>query len=162
MPKRKPNDEQFDKDADLLRVIEKYGEAFEDGLAALEYGQGVEAFERASHVLGDGDQNKIDRLFRKWLEPFINQDIGARQRASGHKGKGVRRDTYKRKPIPSPETLLADVERMHADKRYRLQSFNWVCNEVAKAHGYKSAWSVKEACKERPDIKWPDPLRKAK
>jgi hypothetical protein len=53
----------FDKEADLLRVVEKYGEAFEDGLAALEYGQGVKAFEKAYHVLGDGDQEEIDRLF---------------------------------------------------------------------------------------------------
>lgn len=160
MPKRKPSDEQFDKEADLRRVVEKYGEAFEDGLAALEYGQGVKAFERASHALGDGDQEKIDRLFAKWLEPFINQDIGARQRASGRKGKGVRRDTYKRKPIPR-EMMREAVRTMH-EMRHPMWSFNRVCLRVAQDFGYDSAWSVKEACKERPAIKWPDPLGKAK
>ena len=77
------------------------------------------------------------------IQERIDAHVRKKQRASGHKGKGVRRDRYNGKSIPSPETLLGGVERMHADERYRPRSFNWVCNEVAKAYGYKSAGRVK-------------------
>lgn len=166
MPRRKPSsavdrEEPFDRDAALLRVVEKY-DVFDDGLSALNYGQGVKAFERAMDALDDGDQEQIDRLFAKWLEPFVNANIGARQRTAGRKGKGVRREEYRSKPIPSRKELRDAVLAMHDTKKHPTWSFNRVCLRVAKGFGYDSAWSVKEACKERPAIKWPDPRRRQK
>ena len=97
MPRRKRSppdpDEQFDEKVDLLRVVEKYGDVFEDGLNALNYGQRVKAFERAWDALGDGDQEEIDRLFAKWLDPFIDQFEGRELRG---RARGLRLDKHKK------------------------------------------------------------------
>lgn len=119
--------------------------------------QAERAFERAESAL-DGDE-KLQRDVAALIQERVDARSGKKQRASGRKGKGVRRDTYKGKPIPSREKLLADVQRMHANEKYRRRSFNWVCNAVAKAHGYKSAGRVKEAA---ASTKWPGAAGKAK
>jgi hypothetical protein len=59
----------------------------------MNYGQRVKAFERAWDALGDGDQEEIDRLFAKWLDPFIDQFEGRELRA---RARGLRLDKHKK------------------------------------------------------------------
>jgi len=86
---------------------------------------------------------------------------GKQHRAAGSKGKGKRRAKYKGKPILR-EQMRATVLARHEE--HPTESFNRVRLRVAtsKDFGYNSAWSVKEACKERPAIKWSDPRRRQK
>ncbi|MGZ3331911.1 MAG: hypothetical protein ACXU9Z_07675 [Gemmatimonadaceae bacterium] len=182
MPRRKqssavsPN-EQFDKDADLLRVVEWYGDVYAAGLNALNYGQGVEAFQRATDALGEGDQDATDRLFAKWLEPFIKQEQAEELRARARRlrqGKPKRmqdrfgaavEDQFGDPVRVNPEDLLHAVEVIHKTdvKRYPpngSRTFNDICAAVAPKFGYKpSAKSVKKAA---AAIKWPDPRRASK
>jgi hypothetical protein len=115
---------------------------------------------RAERALQDGDD--LDRQAAALVEQLRDAHIGGRQRAAGRKSKGERREQYKGKPIPSRKELRDAVEAMHATAKHPTWSFNRVCLRVAKDFGYDSAWSVKEACKERPAIKWPDPRRRQK
>lgn len=115
---------------------------------------------RAERALQDGDD--LERQAAALVEQLRDARSGARQRAAGGKSKGERREKYKGKPIPSREKMRAAVQAMQNE--HPTWSFNRVCLRVAKSKdfGYDSAWSVKEACKEAPAIKWPDPRRRQK
>ena len=141
------------------RIIDRYGDyILGEALIDLGTGRRVDEFEQAMESLkwAADDEAEIFKAFEDWLEPYINADIGWRVRF-GRKGKGERREIYDGKPIPSRAELRAKVLAVH--NRQKTWSYHRVCLRVAEAFGYTSAWSVKEACREHPAIKWPDPRR---
>lgn len=101
------------------------------------------------------DEEKVEQQW--WLAGVIQRVVdmhaGARQRASGSKGKGVPRERYAGKPIPPAAELRAAVQARHAQDP--TLSFNQVCSEVARKYGKAdyaaSAWSVKRVAK---SIQW--------
>ena len=108
---------------------------------------------RAERALQDNEE--LERQAAALVEQLRDAYIGARQRDSGRKGKGKRREKYAGKPIPSPQDVRAAVLAMHT--RFPRLTFNAVCDKVGRQFDYKSGWAPKDKAH---DIKWSDPRRK--
>ena len=143
-------------------VAERYGDfVVWHADAGLNIGRGEGAHIRAMEALHYCDDEEgfkeFRRLYLAWLEPYINESVGAELRAMARRGKGAKRDRYRGKRITSADDLRAAVLSRH--KANSKLSFNFVCGEVADDYGYKSAWTVKRAA---ASLKWPDPTKQPK
>jgi hypothetical protein len=118
------------------------GDALDDLMA---FGLGDEPPYRAT-------DEQLERWSTARIVRLTDALIGKLQRTSGGKSKGVRRETYKGRPIPSREQMRAKVQAV-ADQHpswYRSQVYRRAASDLK----YESADSVKKACKEPPGINW--------
>jgi hypothetical protein len=139
------------------RLIERHGYPLvADALNALNSGRGEAEYSRAHDVLRqEEDPERILKAFEAWLAPFINEQVGANQRANAG---NARRGKHRHPPATLKDAVIAlrnrDVARHPPNG---LRTFSDVCAEVAKRFGYApSAKSVKEAAKA---ARWIDPRR---
>jgi hypothetical protein len=154
MPRRKrrsPDDQRLREEEAWQIVLERYGyEIVAEAMKAEnDTGRGGREFYEAANALRWGDEETFHRLVAVWLEPYINAEIGRRQRAAGKTSPGRRG-----KNRVAPEKLIASVQALHGQQP--SWSFNRVCERVARAQGYKSAWSVKRAA---AAVRWRTPRR---
>jgi hypothetical protein len=121
MPRRKrsPVDEALEK---LAAQHGNILDMLDDVMEAVWSSQAGRAFERGAPN-PRSEPEEFERFTAALIQERIDARIGKNQRAAGRKGKGVRREEYRGKPIPSRKEVRDAVLAMH-EKLHPTWSFN--------------------------------------